>query len=59
MQGIKYTVTVTTETLSMQGVSSLLYKAAANISNEYPNGKLVAEDGDTVEWITKIDEVTV
>ena len=57
MKAIKYTVTITVEVLSMDSVPSLLEKTSFEISDEYSEGNLTAEDGDSVHWVTKQEPV--
>jgi len=57
MKATKFTVTVTVEVLSMDCIHALLMEANANIMNEFTNGSVTADDGDTVTWVTHKKEV--
>ena len=50
MNGIKYTLTVTIEVLSVDTMRSMLHSVVDHIDNEYHSGSLTADDGDTVTW---------
>jgi tRNA U34 2-thiouridine synthase MnmA/TrmU len=53
MKAEKVTVIITIEALSIDVAPSLLQKVIEEISAEYENGEVVANDGDTVKWGTK------
>ena len=57
MKANKVTVTIKVESLSIDVLRSLLAKVIEQVDEEYENGKLVADDGDTVEWNTERKEV--
>jgi len=57
MKATKYIITLTMEMLSIDVVPSLLQKAILEISDEYNNGSLTAEDGDSIQWVTKQEPV--
>lgn len=57
MKANKVTVTIKIESLSIDVLRSLLAKVIEQVDEEYENGKLVADDGDTVEWNTERKEV--
>jgi hypothetical protein len=59
MDAQKITVTVTVTALSIDTVPHMLTEAAQNIQREFINGKVGASDGDTVEWSTKSEPVTI
>ena len=50
MKAVKYKVTITTETLSLDSIRTLLLEVANLIANETPDGRLAKDDGDCVEW---------
>jgi hypothetical protein len=53
MKANKITVTVIVEVLSIDCVPGLLAQASEQINNEFHNGQLIADDGDTITWNTK------
>lgn len=57
MKANKVTVTIKIESLSIDVLRSLLAKVVEQVEEEYENGKLVADDGDMVEWNTERKEV--
>lgn len=59
MKANKITVTIVIEVLSTDCVPSVAQRALENYSNEMHNGKLVADDGDTVTWKTESKEVNI
>ena len=50
MEAQKVTVTITIEALSIDTLSALLMEVKQRVDDEFENGKLVASDGDTIEW---------
>ena len=60
MKANKITVTIEMEMLHIDCVSALVADALAQIREyEKHNGELIAEDGDTVKWKTKSEEVDI
>lgn len=59
MKTNKVTVTITVEVLSTDCVPSMLQKAAQQYGENYHNGSLIADDGDTVTWDTKTKNVQI
>ena len=57
MKATKFTVTITMEALSMDTIRALAADAILRIEEENHNGKLVASDGDSVEWETIANDV--
>ena len=57
MKANKVTVTITVETLCIDAVSHVVDKAMVNINNDFENGSLTADDGDTVSWSTEYEAV--
>ena len=57
MKATKYIFTVKTETLSIDSVPALLLEAERSIFGESTSGHLVKDDGDTVEWNVKSQNV--
>lgn len=58
MKANKVTLTITVEVLSIDAAPSLLSKIIGEIDNEFINGHLVADDGDTVTWTTQFEQVS-
>lgn len=50
MKATKYLVTVQVEVLSLDAVPGLLNAAREQMEHEFTEGKLEADDGDTVAW---------
>jgi hypothetical protein len=59
MKAKKVTVAIKTETLHIDSVPALLQEASNQIFEETAHGKLVKEDGDTVEWSTESVDVEI
>lgn len=60
MKAVKVTTTVVIETLTTDCVAPLLLDAYHAYKNgEVLDGKLVMSDGDTVQWNTKLDNVSI
>jgi len=57
MNAMKFTVSIEAEVLSLDSVATLLIKVADQIANECPQGRLSFEDGDCIEWNTKLTAV--
>ena len=57
MKANKVTVKITVEALSIECLHTLLAKVIEQVREEYENGKLTADDGDTVEWETTREAV--
>jgi hypothetical protein len=58
MKANKVTVRFTIEALSIDVTASLVSEALIQVDAGYENGKLVADDGDQIEWETRREEVT-
>ena len=59
MKTNKITVTITVEVLSTDCIAGLVTKAAEQYTNEFHNGSLTADDGDTVTWKTETKPVEI
>lgn len=57
MQATKYTVTIKIEVLSTAVVPGITGQMLAQYRDEMINGKLIADDGDSIEWKTKAEGV--
>ena len=57
MEANKVTVTIKVEVLSIDTVAGLLQDVITQIMREFENGRLVANDGDLIEWDTKRENV--
>jgi hypothetical protein len=57
MKANKVTVRFTIEALSIDVTAGLISQALTQVDAGYENGKLVADDGDQIEWETKRTEV--
>ena len=57
MKAIKHKVTLTIEVLSIDSVAGIAYEAISKIDNEFINGELIADDGDSVKWVTEKSDV--
>ena len=57
MKATKRTLTVTIEALSVDCFPSLLIDLTEELSKERLSGRLVHDDGDTIIWNTKQQEV--
>jgi len=58
MEATKFTVTFTVEALSLASVPSLVREAIDQMGDsESVGGKVIKEDGDQVEWVTKKKKV--
>jgi len=59
MKATKVILTIKVEVLSVQSAPALLGKVIGSLQDEFQNGQLVADDGDTVTWSTKQEPVTI
>jgi len=57
MRANKITFTVTIECLHKDCIPNLLCKVLENLEQEYQEGDLIAEDGDSVTWSIDQEEV--
>lgn len=57
MRANKVTVTIVVEALSIDCLPHLVNQAVDHIEREFVDGKLEADDGDTVQWTTKSEAV--
>ncbi len=58
MKANKVTVTITVECLHIDAVRGIVSNALERIHvDDKHNGRLVSDDGDTVEWHTKLTPV--
>lgn len=52
MKASKVIVKIKIEALSIDTLRGLLMQVIAEVENEIENGKLIADDGDSVKWKT-------
>ena len=57
MKALKYTMTIKVEVLSIDAIPGIISEAMAQLDKEFKDGKLVADDGDMVEWNTEQERV--
>ena len=57
MKALKYTMTIKVEVLSIDAIPGIISEAMAQLDKEFKDGKLVADDGDMVEWTTEQESV--
>jgi hypothetical protein len=57
MKATKYTATIEIEVLSIDSIAGIAHDAIAKIDSEFPKGQLTADDGDSVKWEIKQEQV--
>lgn len=59
MKANKVTLQITVEVLSIDAAPHLINAVVEELNNEFINGHLVADDGDTVTWTTNFEQVNI